>query len=312
MRSTSFLLSLLCLFVSIALFAAHLQNSNDVTTTTTMNRQLDEGTSPVASPSDIDGVFNETSVTPMPTTVTPLPLGGDDGKQQEEETTTSPPAPTDIGNDFEQQTPVPEPANEDDIPKDTPVNAPTDSNTETEVPGGDEITPSPTPVGDEGGSRPSTPTSTTENVESPEAAPTEGGGFEPEMTPEPAPTGGETPMKTPAPTLPYVPQPTYDYTTPPFASFPSPTPVPYIPDDDFDPIENGDGGEGTSTFTDDEKWAWDNSTVEQIEHDQTAIIALSVVFGVMFLFSIIVAHQMLDNPHGCCARYVVFVFVVVF
>jgi hypothetical protein len=116
-------------------------------------------------------------------------------------------------------------------------------------------------------------------------------------------------MKTPAPTQPYVPQPTYDYTKPPYASFPSPTPVPYVPDDDFDPIENGGGGEGTSTFTDDEKWAWDNSTVEQIEHDQTAIIALSVVFGVMFLFSIIVAHQMLDNPHGCCARYVVFVVV---
>eukprot|EP00536_Pseudo-nitzschia_multiseries_P013895 jgi/Psemu1/310365/fgenesh1_kg.629_\ len=38
-----------------------------------------------------------------------------------------------------------------------------------------------------------------------------------------------------------------------------------------------------------------------MEHDQSVIIALSVVFGVMFFFAIFVAYQMLHNPDGCCA-----------
>ena len=65
------------------------------------------------------------------------------------------------------------------------------------------------------------------------------------------------------------------------------------------PSAGGESGSGSSN--NDGEWGWDNSTVEELEHDQTVIIALSVTFGVMFFFSVFVAYQMLENPHGCCA-----------
>jgi len=48
---------------------------------------------------------------------------------------------------------------------------------------------------------------------------------------------------------------------------------------------------------------WDTpaETLEQMEHDRNVLIALSTVFGLMLFFSIVVAHQMLNNPDGCCA-----------
>lgn len=50
-------------------------------------------------------------------------------------------------------------------------------------------------------------------------------------------------------------------------------------------------------------WAKNNyETLEQMAHDRNVLIALSTVFGLMILFSVIVAHQMLNNPDGCCAR----------
>jgi len=42
-------------------------------------------------------------------------------------------------------------------------------------------------------------------------------------------------------------------------------------------------------------------TLEKMAHDKNVIIVLSIVFGLMLLFSIFVAHQMLNNPDGCCA-----------
>ncbi|KAG7364941.1 hypothetical protein IV203_038144 [Nitzschia inconspicua] len=93
-------------------------------------------------------------------------------------------------------------------------------------------------------------------------------------------------------------RPSYDDAPFPSPSYVPPTPKPYVSnDDERDPILGPTSG-GSSTSG---AYAWDNSSIEDLEHDRTVIIALSVVFGVMFLFSVIVAHQMLENPHGCCA-----------
>merc|ERR1712028_227921 len=71
----------------------------------------------------------------------------------------------------------------------------------------------------------------------------------------------------------------------------------YISVDD-DPIKND---ELESTVDTPEGWSWSDSTIEEMEHDKTVIIALSVVLGVMFFFSIFVAYQVLENPDGCCS-----------
>lgn len=52
---------------------------------------------------------------------------------------------------------------------------------------------------------------------------------------------------------------------------------------------------------DDNEWKWNGSTVDEMEHDKTVLIALSIVFGFMFFFSIFVAYQLLENPDGCCS-----------
>jgi hypothetical protein len=108
----------------------------------------------------------------------------------------------------------------------------------------------------------------------------------------------------PAPTAP-VPTPTFAQPTAPFPTptNPPPTPTPYRPkdDDENDPIFGPDGESSSSEFSTNDDWGWNNSSVQELEHDQTVITALSVTFGVMFLFSVFVAYQMLENPHGCCA-----------
>jgi len=71
--------------------------------------------------------------------------------------------------------------------------------------------------------------------------------------------------------------------------------VPYVSTDD-DPLEKGD--DHVSNIED---WFSNESTIEEMEHDKSVIIALSIVFGVMFFFSIFAAYQMLENPDGCCA-----------
>lgn len=57
-----------------------------------------------------------------------------------------------------------------------------------------------------------------------------------------------------------------------------------------------------------EDWFSEDSTIEEMEHNKTVVITLSVVFGVMFFFAVFVAYQMLENPDGCCARLVFLVF----
>jgi len=96
--------------------------------------------------------------------------------------------------------------------------------------------------------------------------------------------------------------PTYSYPTPVYIE-PTPRPVatprpvvPYVSADD-DPLEEStDEGEDSG-----EEWKWNTSSVEELEHNKTVIIALSTVFGVMLLFAIFVAYQLLENPEGCCA-----------
>ena len=102
---------------------------------------------------------------------------------------------------------------------------------------------------------------------------------------------------------------------PPTAGPMAPTQRPtrtYTSSDD-DPLKNDVLDEADSMdSSSSEEWGWNDSTVEEIEekieemeHDKAVIIALSVVFGVMFFFSIFVAYQMLENPEGCCARLVI-------
>ena len=83
---------------------------------------------------------------------------------------------------------------------------------------------------------------------------------------------------------------------------PSLRPVtPYVATDD-DPLKDVDDFNDGGTMG----WGWNDSTIDEMEHDRTVIIALSVVFGVMFFFAIFVAYSMLENPDGCCARLVLF------
>ena len=80
--------------------------------------------------------------------------------------------------------------------------------------------------------------------------------------------------------------------------------VPYVSTDD-DPLKDTDGF-GSKI----EDWFSNESTIEEMEHDRNVIIALSVVFGFMFFFSVFVAYQMLENPDGCCARLVIYISVI--
>eukprot|EP00547_Thalassionema_nitzschioides_P012695 CAMPEP_0194260524 /NCGR_PEP_ID=MMETSP0158-20130606/45556_1 /TAXON_ID=33649 /ORGANISM="Thalassionema nitzschioides, Strain L26-B" /LENGTH=533 /DNA_ID=CAMNT_0039000617 /DNA_START=16 /DNA_END=1617 /DNA_ORIENTATION=+ len=74
---------------------------------------------------------------------------------------------------------------------------------------------------------------------------------------------------------------------------PSASPVKYISRDD-DILEN------------EKEMEYDGvnyETLEEMAHDKNVLIALSTVFGLMILFSVLVAHQMLNNPDGCCASF---------
>jgi len=48
-------------------------------------------------------------------------------------------------------------------------------------------------------------------------------------------------------------------------------------------------------------WNEKYESFEQMTHDRNVIAVLSTLFGFMLIFSIFVAHQMLNNPDGCCA-----------
>mmetsp|Transcript_9915 Transcript_9915/g.20728 ORF Transcript_9915/g.20728 Transcript_9915/m.20728 type:complete len:399 (+) Transcript_9915:126-1322(+) len=96
--------------------------------------------------------------------------------------------------------------------------------------------------------------------------------------------------------------PTFDFAPTPTRAEPTyipPTPtlrpaVPYVSKGD-DPLDDKILDKATGD------WFSNDSTIDEMEHDRSVIIALSVVFGVMFFFSVFVAYQMLENPDGCCA-----------
>jgi hypothetical protein len=132
-------------------------------------------------------------------------------------------------------------------------------------------------------------------------------------SPTPSVNSSTTELTTPAPTVNdnFTDPPTLGDETvsqppsmPPFRPSSPRTPFPtsessYVPNDD-DPLQPVDPTE----FTDDVAWKWKDSELEDIEHDRTVLIALLSVLGVGILLSICVAQQTMENPNGCCARYV--------
>jgi hypothetical protein len=110
------------------------------------------------------------------------------------------------------------------------------------------------------------------------------------------------------PTSDFAPTPTHAELTPYPTVYNPPSlrpAVPYVSLTD-DPLQDEFDSDGDGY---DDRFDWfakDSETIEELEHDKSVIISLSVVFGVMFFFSIFVASQMLENPDGCCARLVFF------
>jgi hypothetical protein len=147
--------------------------------------------------------------------------------------------------------------------------------------GGDagDLTPSPTPVG-------------TGTVEEPTyAQPTYD-----EPTYE-QPTYDEPTHEQPTYDEPTYEQPTYLTDAPAFPTTPvqqptEPPALPYVANDD-DPLQDEEN--------EIEETKWDNETIEEMEHDQNVLIALSVVGAIGLCFALLAAQQLIENPEGCCA-----------
>lgn len=79
---------------------------------------------------------------------------------------------------------------------------------------------------------------------------------------------------------------------------PTEQPVVYVPpDEEEDPIKNQtSGGVGS--------WVQEGESPEEMIHDRNVLIAVGVLCGLGILLMIITAHQMVENPDGCCARCV--------
>ena len=185
---------------------------------------------------------------------------------------------------------------------DSPVESPVSSPVESESVDSPVDTPVSSPVESESVDSP---------VDAPVSSPVDSSFDSP--VDSPVSTSTETPTYNPtrykepsSPSLEYEPP-----TAGPMAPTQRPTRT-YTSSDD-DPLKNDVLDEADSMdSSSSEEWGWNDSTVEEIEqkieemeHDKAVIIALSVVFGVMFFFSIFVAYQMLENPEGCCARLVI-------
>jgi hypothetical protein len=150
------------------------------------------------------------------------------------------------------------------------------------------------------------PTLNAETPGSDETVTPTGGGDE---TPAPTESGEGTPVptasaETSAPSAGPTPTPSSSAdrpTRPTNPQFAAPTERPtgeYVPPDD-DPVkqeeeEEKEGGEA--------EWNEQQESLEQLERDQRVLIALAVIGGVVLVLLICVAHQMLENPDGCCAR----------
>lgn len=215
----------------------------------------------------------------------------------------------------EEATPAPTPSNTEDATGDAggvddgggdfgeteqPTNDPLPETT-----GGDE-TPAPTMAEGEFGGTPAptmfqgfgTPSPTESQVGFGTPAPTESqAGFG-----TPAPTESQGGFGTPAPTMiqwSETPAPTVPFPAP-VDSFPweeEETPRPesvYVATDD-DPLQPVSTG-----MEEDAAWKWNDSTADDVEHDRTVLIALTVTFAVGVCLAILTAQQMLENPNGCC------------
>ncbi len=86
----------------------------------------------------------------------------------------------------------------------------------------------------------------------------------------------------------YLDQPTIQY---------SEKPVAYVPKDD-DPVKS----EETSPAT---EWQEQQETNQQLLQDKRLLIAFGTLLGVSFIILVLTAQQLLENPHGCCATYVI-------
>jgi hypothetical protein len=70
--------------------------------------------------------------------------------------------------------------------------------------------------------------------------------------------------------------------------------ITYVSNDDYDPLLDED--------LEAEEADWDSETLEEMEHDQNVLIALSIVGGVGLCFTLVAAQQLIENPDGCCSR----------
>jgi len=82
------------------------------------------------------------------------------------------------------------------------------------------------------------------------------------------------------------------------------TPAPYKPPTSQDPF--ADGGDASDTAKIGDEWEdWPQESPEEMMHDKNVETVVGAVFVSVFLFMVIVsvciAHQMIENPDGCCA-----------
>lgn len=244
--------------------------------------------------------------------INPIDIPENDGKIQQE-------APSDVP-EFDDETETK--AEEEEIPIEVPMNEENEIESEKE----DEQVPTGFPIGEENETENKTeeeqiPNDVMENDMAPVAAQVSAPVVSPIVLPPPVAVSTSSSYDSPvaAPTYDYFDQendieeksaPTYyptignldQYSTPEYMKPPTNRPtVPYISSDD-DPLKNDEldkGIEGGMNSLVD--WFSNESTINEMEHDKNVIIALSVVFGAMFIFSIFTAYQLLENPEGCCA-----------
>jgi len=98
-----------------------------------------------------------------------------------------------------------------------------------------------------------------------------------------------------------------DYHYPTSYGIPTQKPVAYVATDD-DPLQNAEEKEKGELNSDGEDFSIGDYVYfdhkedwEDMEHDSNVAIALGVTFGVGLCLALIAAHQMLENPGGCCA-----------
>jgi len=132
----------------------------------------------------------------------------------------------------------------------------------------------------------------------------------PTAAPSPTPVDDGSEVSTAAPTIsdggdelsspPTVDQEEVEDVTPEPTSNPTEKPsVEYVATDD-DPIDLPDS-ELPESEDEEGDYEWNDSNLEDIEHDRTVLIALASLTGVGLICMVITAQQMLENPDGICA-----------